>query len=58
MEPLGILGGDKSMIKNILENIEYIEPDTSLPPDPGMCSDCVEAELHDLCDDCENIDGT
>jgi hypothetical protein len=34
-----ILSSSKS-VKNILENVEYIEPDTSLPVPNGMCVDC------------------
>jgi hypothetical protein len=29
------------MVTNILENIEYVEPDTSLPVPDGMCKDCI-----------------
>jgi hypothetical protein len=42
------------MIKNILENVEYVEPDTTLAVPHGMCKDCVELNLQDMCDDCKN----
>ena len=41
------------MIENLLENIKYIEPDSSLPIPDGMCKDCIELALHDMCDDCQ-----
>jgi hypothetical protein len=40
-------------MKNILDDIEYIEPDSSLPIPDGMCKDCVELSLQDMCDDCK-----
>lgn len=46
------------MVKNILENVEYIEPDATLLPDPGMCNDCIELNLQDMCDDCKDVTGT
>lgn len=46
------------MVRNILENVEYIEPDATLPPDHGMCNDCVELNLQDMCDDCKDVNGT
>jgi hypothetical protein len=46
------------MVKNILEDIVFIEPDFTLPPAAGMCNDCIELQLHDMCDDCkEQIEG-
>ena len=41
------------MVKNILENVEYVEPDITLPVPDGMCKDCVELELYEMCDDCK-----
>jgi hypothetical protein len=41
------------MIKNILEDIVYIEPDATLPIADGMCKDCVELNLQEMCDDCK-----
>ena len=57
MESLDILGRNKSMVKNILEDMVYIEPDASVPIGDGMCKDCIELNLQDMCDDCqeENI---
>lgn len=43
------------MVTNILENIEFVEPDTSLSVPDGMCKDCIELNLHDMCDDCKDI---
>ena len=40
-------------VKNILENIEYIEPNFNLPVPDGMCKDCVELHLEEMCDDCK-----
>ena len=42
------------MVKNILENIEYIEPDLTLPAADGMCKDCVELNLQEMCNDCKD----
>ena len=59
MESLGILGRNKSMVKNILEDMVYIEPDATLPIPDGMCKDCVELNLQDMCDDCkEQVENT
>ena len=41
------------MVKNILEDIVYIEPDLTLPAANGMCKDCVELNLQDMCNDCK-----
>jgi hypothetical protein len=41
-------------MKNILDGIEYIEPDASLPVPDGMCKDCIELNLHDMCDNCKD----
>ena len=41
------------MVKNILEDIVYVEPDTTLPIPAGMCKDCIELNLQDMCDDCK-----
>lgn len=41
------------MVKNILEDIVYIEPDANLPVPDGMCKDCIELNLQDMCDDCK-----
>jgi hypothetical protein len=41
------------MIENILENITYIEPDITLLVPDGMCKDCLELQLHEMCDDCK-----
>ena len=47
------------MVKNILEDIVYIEPILGLPIPHGMCNDCVELELHDMCNDCiEQVEET
>ena len=53
MVALDILGRNKSMVKNILENVLYVEPDATLPVPDGMCKDCVELNLQDMCDDCK-----
>ena len=53
MVALDILGRNKSMVKNILENVVYVEPDATLPVPDGMCKDCVELNLQDMCDDCK-----
>jgi hypothetical protein len=46
-------------MKNMLDDIEYIEPDTSLPTPDGMCKDCVELNLYDMCDNCKDqVNGT
>jgi hypothetical protein len=59
MESLDILGRNKSMVKNILEDMVYIEPDATLPIPDGMCKDCVELNLQDMCDDCkEQVENT
>ena len=52
-----LLPDDKSMIQNILENVEYVQPDTTLPPDSGMCNDCIELNLQNMCDDCKDVNG-
>jgi hypothetical protein len=54
MEPLGLLGWSKFIMKNILEDITYVEPDLTLPVPDGMCKDCVELNLQDMCDDCKD----
>ena len=54
MESLDILGRNKSMVKNILEDVVYIEPDATLPIPDGMCKDCIELNLQDMCDDCKD----
>lgn len=41
------------MVRNILENVEYIEPNTALPIPDGMCKDCIELNLQDMCNDCK-----
>lgn len=41
------------MVINILDDIKYVEPDLSLQIPDGMCKDCVELELHKMCDDCK-----
>jgi hypothetical protein len=41
------------MVINLLEDIVYIEPDTTLPIPKGMCNDCVELELYEMCEDCK-----
>lgn len=53
MESLDFLGRNQSMVKNILEDIVYIEPDANLPVPDGMCKDCIELNLQDMCDDCK-----
>ena len=53
MESLDILGRKQSMVKNILEDVVYIEPDLTLPPADGMCKDCIELNLQDMCNDCK-----
>jgi len=53
MESLDILGRNKPMVKNILEDIVYVEPDATLPIPDGMCKDCIELNLQDMCDDCK-----
>jgi hypothetical protein len=59
IEPvITLIPDDKSVVQNILENVEYIQPDTTLSSDPGMCNDCIELELHDMCDDCKDVNGT
>ena len=40
-------------MKNILEDIVYVEPDATLPIPDGMCKDCIELNLQDMCDDCK-----
>ena len=40
-------------MKNILDDIEFIEPDLTLPSADGMCKDCVELNLQEMCDDCK-----
>lgn len=40
-------------MKNILENVEYIEPNLTLDAPDGMCKDCIELELYEMCDDCK-----
>lgn len=42
------------MVVNILAGIEFVEPDPTLPPGPGMCNDCIALNLHDMCDDCKD----
>lgn len=54
MESLGILGRNKSMVKNILEDMVYIEPDATLPIPDGMCKDCIELNLQEMCNDCKD----
>jgi hypothetical protein len=47
------------MVKNILEDMVYIEPDSTLSIPDGMCKDCIELNLQDMCDDCkEQLSGT
>lgn len=47
------------MIKNILQDIKYVEPNITLPVPDGMCKDCIELELHEMCDDCkEQVKGS
>lgn len=41
------------MVKNLLEDIEFIEPQLGLLVPDGMCKDCVELNLQDMCDDCK-----
>jgi hypothetical protein len=41
------------MVKNILEDVKFIEPDTSLPPPKGMCNDCVGADKIIMCEQCK-----
>lgn len=45
------------MIKNLLEDIQYVEPDLTLPVPEGMCNGCVQVESHDLCDECKQMVG-
>jgi hypothetical protein len=54
MVALDILGRNKPMVKNILEDIEFVDPQLDLPVPDGMCKDCVELELHEMCDDCKD----
>lgn len=42
------------MVENILENITYVEPNANLPVPDGMCKDCVELNLYEMCDDCKD----
>lgn len=42
------------MVKNILEDVVYIEPDTSVPIGDGMCKDCIELNLQEMCNDCKD----
>ena len=44
-------------IQNILENIEYIEPDTSLPIPDGMCAECQDPTAIELCEKCKEVTG-
>ena len=53
MESLGLLGRSQPMVKNILEDLVYIEPNETLPIPDGMCKDCIELNLQDMCDDCK-----
>ena len=32
----------------------YIEPDTSVPIGDGMCKDCIELNLQEMCNDCKD----
>jgi hypothetical protein len=41
------------MVKNILEDIKYIEPDLSLEIPDGMCKDCIGIEKHLMCEECK-----
>jgi hypothetical protein len=42
------------MVKNILEDVIYVEPRLELPVPNGMCKDCLELELYEMCDDCKD----
>lgn len=46
------------MVKNILEDIKYIDPDLSLPAPEGMCTDCISIEKQLMCDNCKEIQDT
>jgi hypothetical protein len=41
------------MVINLLENTVYEDPESNLPIPHGMCNDCVELELYEMCDDCK-----
>jgi hypothetical protein len=41
------------VIKNILEELEYKEPDYSLLPPEGMCRDCENKDVYDWCEKCK-----
>jgi hypothetical protein len=45
------------MIKNLLDDIKYVEPDLSLPIPEGMCNGCVQLESRDLCAECKQQGG-
>jgi hypothetical protein len=58
MESLGFLGRNKSMVKNILEDVKYIDPDLSLPVPDGMCKNCIGIEKQLMCDNCKETQDT
>lgn len=43
------------MVKNILEDIEYTEPDPTLPIPAGMCKDCLDDIAKERCENCKDI---
>ena len=44
------------MVKNILDDVKYIEPDTSLPIPDGMCKDCIGEEKVNMCENCKELE--
>lgn len=42
-------------VKNILDNIKYKEPNTTLPIPEGMCKECVHIDPEHFCEECRQI---
>jgi hypothetical protein len=42
------------MVKNILEGIKYVEPNSSLTTPDGMCNNCIGVEKESMCENCKS----